>query len=203
MEELVESARSAVEPVGDAVPMDVEEVLERVRAGDVEAYASVVRRFQGEVRQVVAFALRDVDGSADLVQQTFVDAFFHLDRFEAGRSFGAWVRGIARNLVREELRRRGREQARYTAYHSHLVACGGDDACAEERERSLREALLRCREELSPPAKRALELRYDRGLDFDGVAEGLGRTVAAARQLLQRVRLLLKHCIEQRLEASS
>jgi len=199
----VESAEKVVVPRDEAAAMDVEAVLERVRGGDVEAYASIVRELQAEVWRVVTFALRDVDGSADLVQQTFVNAYFSIDRFEPGRSFGAWVRGIARNLVREELRRRGRECRRYAAFHAHLEVCCVDDERADEHEQAMRDALSRCREELSLPARRALELRYEQGLDFAAVADALDRTVAAARQLLQRVRLQLRQCIEQRMEASS
>lgn len=196
------SAEKSLEPSMD-VAFDVDTTLDRVRAGDVEAYAAVVRQYQGEVWKVVMFALRDLDGSADLVQQTFVKAYCKLDRFESGRSFGAWVRGIARNLVREELRRRGRECKRYAAYQKHLEVVAPNDLRADEHERALREALERCREELSLPAQRALELRYERGLGFDAVAEALDRTMAAARQLLQRTRLQLRSCIEQRMEASS
>lgn len=201
------SAEKAVERTDDAVSderqRELDAMLERVRAGNVEAYAEVVRTFQAEVWQVVMFAMRDVEGSADLVQQTFVNAYFALDRYQSGRSFGAWVRGIARNLVREELRRRGRECRRYAAFQKHLEVVSSDDQRADEHEQALREALARCRDELSLPARRALELRYERGLGFADVAEALERTVAAARQLLQRVRLQLKNCIEQRLEASS
>ncbi len=179
----------------------VENILERVRLGDVEAYSQVIHAFQGEVWRVVMFCLRDMDASADLVQQTFVNAYFALDRFEEERDFGAWVRGIARNLVRQELRRRGREDRRYLAYSTHLEA-SADNERADEHEHALREALTRCREKLSDPAQRALEMRYHKSREFPDIAEALGRTVAATRQLLQRVRLQLRACITQRLEAS-
>lgn len=181
---------------------DAKAVLERVRAGELEAYAELVRAHQAEVWRVVAFALRDPEGSADLVQQAFVQAYDGLDRFEDGRDFGAWVRGIARNLVRQELRRRAREGRRMEAYRAHLETTGEPDERAEAYERSLREALARCREGLAEPAQRALELRYREGRSFDEIAGALDRTVSAARQLLQRVRSKLRACIEAEMEAS-
>lgn len=175
---------------------DVAAQIARVRAGDIDAYAGIVRAHQAEVFRVVAFALRDLDGSADLVQQAFVDAFVALDRFEDGRDFGAWVRGIARNLVRQELRRRGREGRRYSAYREHLEVVASVEQ-GDAREEALRAALGRCRDKLAEPAQRALALRYEQGHAFEDVARALDRTVAASRQLLQRVRLSLRACIER------
>lgn len=180
----------------------IENILDRVRSGDLEAYAEVIRAYQGQVWKVVAFGLREPDASADLVQATFVNAYFTLDRFEKGRDFGPWVRTIARNLVRGELRRRGREQRRFAAYHQHLETCSAGEARAQAHEDALLRALTHCREELSEPSREALALRYERSLGFSEIAEKLGRTLAATRQLLQRIRLQLRACIEHQMEAS-
>lgn len=177
---------------------DTDLVLERVRAGEVEAFAEVVRAHQAAVWRTVAYTLRDHETVKDLVQQAFVNAYTSLDRFEAGADLGAWLRGIARNLVREELRRRAREDTRLEAYREHVEArlAGAGDG---EPEDELRAALQACREKLPEPMQQALTLRYERGLGFDDVALTLGRTIAASRQLLQRVRLTLRDCIQGRL----
>lgn len=177
----------------------IEGVIARVLAGDIQAYAELVRRHQREVWRVVAFALRDRAGTEDLVQQTFVVAYRELDRYDAERDFGAWLRGIARNLARQELRRKAREDRRMSGYLKHLEATAGSDEEADDREQALRVALADCRKQLSDAARRALELRYDRALDFNAVAETIGRTVAGARQLLWRTRLQLRDCIQEKL----
>ena len=46
----------------------------------------------------------------DIAQETFVIAYRKLTMFERGTNFGAWLRTIARNLVRNELRRQGRRR---------------------------------------------------------------------------------------------
>ncbi len=180
-------------------PDETRAVIERVRGGDVEAYAELVSAFQRDVWRVVAFALRDPDGTEDLVQQSFVTAYLRLDSFQPGRDFRPWVRGIARNVLREELRRRGRTSARMRRYRAHLETVGRDDPAADRREDELREALARCREGLSENTRHALDLRYGHSLGFAQIADSLGRTVAAARQLLQRARLALRTCIQERL----
>ncbi|MHC4202087.1 MAG: RNA polymerase sigma factor, partial [Planctomycetota bacterium] len=185
-------------PMGESIQSAIDEVLE----GRIDAYAEVVRRYQDEVWRIVAFALRDVAATEDLVQQVFVNAYASLETYRAGMDFGAWLRSIARNLVRSEIRRRMREEKRLKAYHEHLLERVADDKAAERHEARLREALSRCREKLAPTSRRALDLRYRRGLGFGEVAQALGRTAAAARQMLSRVRLELRRCIEGRMARS-
>lgn len=176
---------------------EIDEVIGRVRGGDADAYAEVVRAYQHEIWRVAAFALGNGQQTEDLVQQSFVVAYQRLERYERGRDFGAWLRGIARNLVRDQVRKRAREDQRMKRYLVYLEARSAD--VADAREESLRAALAECREELSEGAREALALRYERGHDFSAVAEAIGRTVAGARQLLQRTRLQLRHCIEGKL----
>lgn len=178
---------------------EVEAVIDRVLGGDIDAYVGIVRRYQGEVWRIVAFALRDVAATEDLVQQVFVSAYLNLARYEAGRDFGAWLRSMARNLVRKEVRRSLREDGRLRLYRESLMERLAKGEEAEAYEAGLREALAECREGLSPSAKLSLELRYGRAMGFEGIAEALGRTVAATRQMLSRVRLALRRCIEERM----
>jgi len=180
---------------------NVKSAIDAVLGGRIEAYAEVVRAYQSDIWRVVAYALRDVSTTEDLVQQVFVSAYMGLERYDTDRDFGAWLRSIARNLVRNEIRRGVRERGALRTYRESLAARLGDDEATgreEARMEGLRGALEKCREGLSPDAGHALDLRYARSLDFGRIAEALGRTVAATRQLLSRVRLALRRCIEER-----
>ncbi len=181
------------------MPGDVAEAIERVRGGDTDAYAEVVRAHQTEVRRIVGFAVRDFQATEELVQQVFVNAYAALESYDARRDFGAWLRSIARNLVRDEARRSARERRRLRGYHEWLSERLRDDREAERRHVLLRDALAKCRGKLGDDARRALELRYGRALDFGKVADALGRTVAATRRMLSRVRTALRSCIEGRM----
>lgn len=181
-----------------ATEPDTRAIVARVLAGEVEAYADLVRAHQGAIWRVVAFALRDRAGTEDLVQQVFVTAYLKLDRFDVERDFGAWLRTIARNLVRNELRRQARETKWLGRYRDYLSQRIDESTEAEAREQALHQHLQNCRAELSEPAQQALRLRYDQSRPFEEIAERLGRTVAATRQLLSRVRLALRRCLEER-----
>jgi RNA polymerase sigma-70 factor (ECF subfamily) len=180
----------------------VDGLVRRVREGEVELYAEIVRRYQGDVWKVVCALLRDLKASEDLVQQAFVQAFQYLDRFRPGEDFGAWVRQIARNLVRQELRTRARESRRLEAYSAILEERLRDDREADRRRERVAEALRACREGLPERGAEALAMRYERAMGFEEIAGSMGRTVEATRQLLVRVRSMLRGCIERRLAES-
>lgn len=169
-------------------------LIRRILAGEHELYAELVRRHQSDAWRSVAFFLRDPRATEDLVQQAFVNAFQHLDRFRPGADFGVWIKAIARNLAKQELRTRSREDRRMEVYQELL-----ENRRTEERESAVGEALRLCREKLPERGAEALAMRYERALSFEEIADALGATVNATRQLLSRVRVALRDCIEKRL----
>ena len=175
--------------------MEDQSIIERVLAGETEAYADVVARYQGDLWRIVSWTLHNPQAAEDLVQQAFVNAYLKLDTFDGSSDFGAWLRTITRNLVRNEIRRGARESARLRRYHQWVERRFDNLDETERQDAELREKLHRCRAELAPTSARALALRYDDGLDFSAIARELDRTVEAARQLLTRTRSALRRCM--------
>lgn len=178
--------------------LEIDGIVDRILAGDLDAYEAIVRGYQREVWRVAAAMLLSREKTEDLVQQTFINAFQHLDRYERGRDLGAWLKEIARNEVRQEIRRRLREDRRLAIYYGHLVQ-RYDTATTSTREERLEEALASCREKLPPASAKLVDLRYDSALDFSQIASFIGRTVEATRQQVARIRLALRDCIEKHL----
>jgi RNA polymerase sigma-70 factor (ECF subfamily) len=178
-----------------------DELVQRVLSGDTESFGVLVRRYESEVWKVAAALLGERVAIENLVQQTFVNAYERLDQYQLGRDLARWLKGIARNLVREEMRKSARETQHLANYREYVSALYDDEDLAEQRTRELEQALRACREQLGPAAAQALALHYDQGLSVEEVASGIARTVAATRQLLFRARLALRECVERRLVA--
>lgn len=176
-----------------------DDLVRRVLAGDTQAFAQLVRRHEREVWKIVALMLRDQAATENMVQQCFVNAYEHLGQFELGRDFGQWLKAIARNVVRNELRRHSRENERISEYRDYLLVAQADDDGADEEERRLQRALAACREGLPEASLRALALRYEEAMSVEEVAAAIGRTMVATRQMLFRLRLALRDCVEKRL----
>ena len=64
--------------------LNEQETIARAQSGDM---AAVRRMFQPHLLTFAAGMLRDRDGACDAVQEAFVQAFLHIDRFEPQRSF--------------------------------------------------------------------------------------------------------------------
>lgn len=176
-----------------------DELIARIRGGEIERYADLVRRHQQDVRRVVGALLRDLRSTEDLVQQTFVNAYQHLDRFRPGADFAVWIKTIARNLARMELRSRSREGRRLDAYQALLESRWREEAEAQRRENAVGDALRACRETVGGDAALALSMRYEQGRPVGEISARLGRSIEAVRQILFRVRLSLRDCIQKRL----
>lgn len=171
------------------------ELIDTVRAGQHDAFAEVVRRYQGEVWKVVAGMLSGLRRSEDLVQQVFIKAFFALDEFDTAREFGPWIRTLARNEVRQHLRSREREGRRLDVYQQQLLVHLAD-AEIETRQAAREARLADCLEKLDGPVADAVRARYESGQSFAEIGTRLQRSADAVRVMIGRARVLLRACIE-------
>lgn len=182
------------EPVGDA---SIDELIALILQGQTELYAEVVERYQQDVYGVVSALLYDRSRTEDLVQQVFVNAYFALPRFLPGSDFGPWIRSIARNAVREQLRKQSRYDRRLKAYAEMLQSQLSENPGALAREETYREALDRCVARLPQREAVAIRLRYSEGKSFDQIAAILGGSPGTIRNLLCRVRARLRQDVER------
>ena len=171
------------------------QLIETVRSGRHDAFAELVRRYQGEVWKVVAGMLSGVRRSEDLVQQVFIAAFFALDSFDTEREFGPWIRTLARNEVRQHLRSLEREGRRLDIYQQQLLTQLADTE-VEARQAAREARLALCLEKLEGPVAEAVRWRYEGGLSFSEIGTRLERSAQAVRVMIGRARVLLRDCIE-------
>ena len=90
-------------------PLDDQELVERAKRGDVDAYERLVRAHQA-VAQRAAHVIAGSTGEAeDAVQEAFVKAYYALDRFRSEAPFRPWLLKIVANEARNRLRKAGRQ----------------------------------------------------------------------------------------------
>jgi RNA polymerase sigma-70 factor (ECF subfamily) len=97
-------------------------LITRAKQGNVEAYEALVRKYQ----QSIYYLCRRMTGSHqsadDLSQDTFIKAYFALDRFKDGMNFFTWIRKIAVEKGRA-LGRKRRKHSR-SFFHGTGIASG-------------------------------------------------------------------------------
>jgi RNA polymerase sigma-70 factor, ECF subfamily len=184
----------------DDGPAGVDEVIRRVLGGETALFGTIVRTYSPDVLRIVILMLADRVLTENIVQQTFVNVYEHLHEFRQGEDFGRWVRAIARNLVRDELRRSSRERGRMARYRTYLLSKLSASDQGDKREQLLADVLSSCRSKLGALAARALRLRYEEELPFSDVAAAIGRSPDATRQIVTRARMALRLCMQEQMD---
>jgi RNA polymerase sigma factor (sigma-70 family) len=171
----------------------------RVRAGDVDAYAELVRR-HARMALRTATLLGSGPAAEDVVQEAFVKAYGTLGRFRDEAPFRPWLLRIvaneARNHHRSSVRRGAREQLA-TALSPELLGVGapdpGDQAVQEDR----RLAVLAAVRELSSPLRLVVTCRYLLELDEAETATVLGLPRGTVKSRLSRGLTKLRDLIDE------
>lgn len=158
------------------------DLVGRVRAGDTDAYAVLVRR-HAPVAMRTAVLLGAGSDAEDVVQEALVKAYRSLDRFRADRPFRPWLLRIvaneARNAHRAAVRRTGREQ-RQTLPLELL------DPARDVVDHETRQQLLAAVERLPDKLGRVVVCRYLLELDEASTAVVLGLPRGTVKSRLSR-----------------
>lgn len=85
-----------------------EQLLAQSRQGHNQAYEVLVERYRQELYHYLARMLSNRSLAEDVFQDTFLQVFLSIDRFDPDRRFRPWLFTIATNKARDQLRRNKR-----------------------------------------------------------------------------------------------
>jgi RNA polymerase sigma-70 factor, ECF subfamily len=161
---------------------DDHELVERAAAGDLDAFAELVRAYERRVASVIYRLLDDRRDVEEATQDVFVQAWRNLRRFRGDAQLFTWLYRIA---VNEALMRRRRKRPEVQELDERLAA-------APNPEPGLQDLLLRELAALPFEYRAAVVLRDVEGLTNAEVANALGISVAAAKSRIHRGRLQIR-----------
>lgn len=154
-------------------------------------------RCEADLRAFVASLVRQADARDDVMQEIASTLWSTFDRYDRGRSFGAWARGIAARKIFEQTRQNARFPVAFTP---EAIAAIADAFDRTESGVSIRhEALRHCLGQLPDRLRELLVLRYDQEQSVAEIAEQSQRSLDAVYQSLSRIRAKLETCIRRRL----
>ena len=169
------------------------DIVQRVRAGDVDAFGQIVKGYERRVFALAVMILRNREGADDVTQDAFVRAFERLDLYDVRRPFYPWLATITVRLSRNWLvrhspgaRRETPIQPESSAYASAPAAL--DVLVAEDEGRHL----WRLVERLPLGERTAVVLHYRQELSVSEVASAIGVTAGTVKTLLFRARQHLR-----------
>ena len=194
-------------PSVDIAPETSLDLLRRAQAGDAEALEALIARYIPRMRRWARARLpahaRGMADTSDLVQDSVLQAFRRIDRFEirGEGALQAYLRQTLHNQIRQEIRRASRRLPRNTADLGQ-VAVEVEDTAPSPLEQAIgREALERYETALAalkPEDREAIIARIELGLTCQEVADALGKPSAnAARMAVERALLRLVRCLNE------
>ena len=168
--------------------------VERVLAGDVSAFESIVRRWQAPLVNLAYRFCRDRARAEDMAQEVFLRVFRGLKGWRKDAAFSTWLFAVATNSYRSELRRipaRTMSIEEVTELWDPRPTDGG--LAEEERSQAVRSAML------SLPAKyrEPLILFYFHEMDITAAAHSLNLPQGTVKARLSRGRELLRERFER------
>ncbi len=174
---------------------NVQDLVERARDGDRAAFDDLVEpdrsRLLARIRPQLGPRLREKVDGEDVLQEVLLRAFESIKRFDGGDdgSFGRWLDGIARNVIRNLARRSGwKRELRMTA-----EPLADDESPSRRRRRQERfERLSKSVESLSSDYRTVIRLARIEGLKISEIADRMNRSPSAVRNLLLRALRELK-----------
>ncbi len=192
-------SRYSFDEVPDIITIDKEsELVLAARGGDHNAFAQLLEAHLSHVRTFLALKAPVPQLVDELAHETFVFAFRHLDEFQAGTSFRAWVRAIAWNLLRAEVQRYAREQTNKAKFIAWQLA-EWDPSAGVATPAPEVDLLHDCLDQLDSPLRELITLKYRDDESAETIATRFKRSLVWVRVSLFRVREQLRQCIEAKL----
>jgi RNA polymerase sigma-70 factor (ECF subfamily) len=92
----------------DVIERDDDEIVRAVCAGDTEAFAELVDKYQAMAIKVAFSLLGNEQDAYDAAQEAFFSAYQSLPRFRGGAKFSTWLYRIVANKCKDMYRKRAR-----------------------------------------------------------------------------------------------
>ncbi len=175
-------------------------LVERARAGDAEAFTELVKRYDKKIYRLAKHITQNDEDAEDVLQETFLKAYEHLDGFQGNSRFYTWIVRIGVNEALMKLRKR--KSSRTVSLDEEIdtgeemmvreiaVWDGNpEDQYSKEEFRAMLDDALAG---LKPAFREVFTLRDIAELSTEETAERLHISIAAVKSRLLRARLQLR-----------
>lgn len=185
---------TATEPLSD------EELVELAKAGDDEAFPKLVQRYSRRIFRVARNITNHDEDAEDVLQETFLKAYGHLESFQGNSKFYTWLVRIAMNESLMKLRKRRSDKV--VSLDEELDT--GEDTVTREiavwegnpedrySQDEMRDILDKTIASLPESFRSVFVLRDVEELSTEETADLLGLSVPAVKSRLLRARLQLR-----------
>jgi RNA polymerase sigma-70 factor (ECF subfamily) len=196
-----------VKPASYNLP-EVDEILARCTAGDLDAFDALIARFQRYVFNIIYQHLGNSDEVDDIAQEVFLRVFKFIGHYHQQASFETWLYKVTLNYIRTHQRRKsllGRffmevpertdEEGKAFDTVSSLADSTEDPAHSMEHKR-VAEEIMDIVYRLPQMYREVLIMRDVSDLSYDEIAGVLGLSPGTVKSRLNRARELVRRKVK-------
>ncbi len=196
-ETAVRPAEPAVTPASEpSLAGARRQLAERARAGDRDAFDAIVRTHADPIHRLARAILGTDAEACDATQETFVSAWRRIGDLRAPDLLEPWLRRIAVNACRQQLRRRGRSDARETPLPDDCTDLHPAERSPEDRTVEA-DWFDRAFGRLTVDERAVLILHHLEDRPVDEIAGVLGLRTGAVKSRLFRARAALESALRE------
>ena len=182
------------------------ELVHRALARDEAAVRAIMQANNRRLYRLARGILRNDAEAEDVVQDTYVRAFTHLEQFRGESSLSTWLSRIAMNEALGRLRRQrpGVEwsELERSAPQAQIIPfplASSDDPEKSMAQREIQHVVERAIDELPEPFRLVFITRVIEGMNVEETAEILGLKPETVKTRLHRARNLLRDNVERKI----
>jgi RNA polymerase sigma-70 factor, ECF subfamily len=183
--------------------------------GDQDAFARIMRRYNQRLYRLAVSVMGDASEAEDVLQESYVRAFYAFATYTGAGSLGAWLARIVRNEAIDRVRSRDSRRS-HIAIEADLGDQGEQPVAKETNvmidaminpealaaNAELRRLLERAIQRLPEQFRTAFVLREVEGLSVEETAEYLGIPPATVKTRDHRARNLLRSYLSENIDAT-
>ena len=171
-------------------------LVERVRAGDKQAYGLLVEKYRRKLMRLLSRMVRNPDDIEDIAQETFIKAYRALPQFRGDAAFYTWLYRIGVNTAKNHLAARGKQMQSLSEQaidddddpEERLMAQDISTPESELLTKQMAYAVNEAVDALPEELRQAITLREMEGLSYEEIAEAMTCPIGTVRSRIFRAR---------------
>lgn len=183
--------------------MSDEELVEKIKKGDVDAYEEIVKKYENKVFGIIYHMIKNQNDVEDLAQEVFIKVYKNLPRFKGDSSLYTWIYKITVNLCLDEMKKRKNivyldEKLEVEDGELERELPSSDKTQVElYEEKELKEKLHKCICKLPEKQKVMIVLRDIKGFSYEEISEITSIKLGTVKSQINRARLKLKELLDE------